>query len=131
MVKEINQDLNRVFLLALADCRAAQGPDHPPDLENRLIQLWLEALQIQKEVIVPLASAPPLITGDDLIRLGFTPGPLFKEMIDRIKEEQWSGAITTREEALDWIRKALEENPVQTRNSNFEIQNKHEVPKSK
>jgi poly(A) polymerase len=124
LVKEINQDLNRVFLLALADCRAAQGPDHPPDLENRLIQLWLEALQIQKEVIVPLASAPPLITGNDLIRLGFTPGPLFREMIDRIKEEQWSGAITTREEALAWIWRALEKNLLQTRNPKSEIRNK-------
>jgi poly(A) polymerase len=121
LVKEVNLELNSVFLLALSDCRAAQGPDHPPDLEDRLIRLWLEALQIQKEVIVPLASAPPLITGDDLIRLGFTPGPLFKEMIDRIKEEQWSGAITTREEALDWIRKAIEKNLVQTRISSLNI----------
>ena len=124
LVKEINQDLNSVFLLALADCRAAQGPDHPPDLEDRLIRLWQEALQIQKEVIVPLSSAPPLITGNDLIQLGLAPGPLFKKMIDRIKEEQWSGAITTREEALAWILKAIEKNLVQTRNPNFEIRNK-------
>jgi len=119
LVKETREDLNRVFLLALADCRAAQGPDQPPDLEARLIRLWQEALQIQKEVILPLSSAPPLISGNDLIQLGLTPGPLFKEIIDRIKEEQWSGAITTREEALDWIRKALEKDLLQTRNSNF------------
>lgn len=119
-VKEINQDLNSVFLLALADCRAAQGPDRPPDLEDRLIRLWQEALQIQKEIILPLASAPPLITGKDLIQLGLTPGPLFKEMIDRIKEAQWSGAIATREEALAWIRRTLEKNLVQTRNSKSE-----------
>ncbi len=105
LVKEINQDLNRVFLLALADCRAAQGPDHPPDLEDRLMRLWQEARQVQREIILPLSSAPPLITGNDLIRLGLTPGPLFKKIIDRIKEEQWSGAITTREEALDQISK--------------------------
>ena len=80
-VKEINEDLNRVFLLALADCRAAQGPDRPSDLEDRLIRLWQEALQIQKEIILPLSSAPPLITGKDLIQLGLTPGPLFKEII--------------------------------------------------
>ena len=123
-VKEINKDLNSVFLLALADCRAAQGPDRPPDLEDRLIRLWQEALQIQKEIILPLSSAPPLITGKDLIQLGLTPGPLFKEMIDRIKEAQWSGTITTREEALDWTRRALENNLVQTRNPNFEIRNK-------
>ncbi len=123
-VKEINEDLNRVFLLALADCRAAQGPDRPPDLEDRLIRLWQEALQIQKEIILPLSSAPPLITGKDLIQLGLTPGPLFKEIIDRIKEAQWSGAFTTREEALAWIGRTLEKKRVQTRNSNFKIRNK-------
>jgi poly(A) polymerase len=110
LVKETGEDLNSVFLLALADCRAAQGPDQPPDLEDRLIRLWQEALQIQKEIIIPLSSAPPLISGKDLIQLGFTPGPLFKKIIDRIKEEQWSGAITTREEALDWIQRALKKN---------------------
>jgi poly(A) polymerase len=123
-VKETNQDLSNVFLLALADCRAAQGPDQPPELEDRLIRLWQEALQIQQEIIIPQENSPPLITGKDLIEWGHTPGPLFKEIIDRIKEEQWSGAITTREEALDWIRSELEKNPVQTRNPNFEIRNK-------
>jgi hypothetical protein len=86
--------------------------------------LWQEALQIQKEIIIPQENSPPLITGKDLIEWGHTPGPLFKEIIDRIKEEQWSGAITTREEALAWIRRALEKNLVQTRNPNFEIRNK-------
>ena len=82
MVKETDDDLNRVFLLALADCRAAQGPDRPPDLEDRLIRLWQEARQMRKEIIIPLSSAPPLITGKDLIQLGLAPGPLFKEIIE-------------------------------------------------
>ena len=124
-MKEINQDLNQVFLLALADCRAAQGPDHPPDLEDRLIRLWQEALHIQKEIALPLLSAPPLITGNDLIQLGLTPGPLFKKIIDRIKDDQWSGAIATREEALDWIESALEKKSGS--NSKFEARNPKQI----
>ncbi len=104
LVKETGDNLNRVFLLALADCRAAQGPDHPPDSEDRLLRLWQEARRMREEIIIPLSSAPPLITGKDLIQMGLAPGPLFKEIISRIKEEQWSGAIATREEALAWIR---------------------------
>jgi poly(A) polymerase len=119
LVRETGADLNRVFLLALADCRATLGPDHPPDLEDRLIRLWQEAWNIREEVILPLSNAPPLITGNDLIRLGLTPGPLFKEIIDQIKEEQWSGSVTTREEALAWIRRELGQNLGQTRNPNF------------
>jgi poly(A) polymerase len=123
LVKETREDLNPVFLLALADCRAAQGPDRPPDLEDRLIRLWREALQTRKEIIIPLSSVPPLISGNDLIQLGLIPGPSFKTILDRIKEEQWSGAITTREEALDWIESALAKNLVQTRNPKLEVRN--------
>jgi poly(A) polymerase len=124
LVKETGEDLNPLFLLALADCRAAQGPERPADLEDRLIRLWQEALQLQQEIILPLAGAPPLISGNDLIQMGFTPGPWFKEIIDRIKEEQWSGAITSREGALAWIQRALEKNLVQTRNPKSKIRNK-------
>lgn len=109
LVREINEDLDSVFLLALADCRAARGPDRPPDLEDRLVRLWQEARRVQQEILIPQENAPPLVTGEDLIRLGLTPGPIFKKILLQIKEERWSGEIMTREEALCWIREGLEE----------------------
>jgi poly(A) polymerase len=107
LVREINKDLDSVFLLAWADCRAARGPDHPPDLEDRLLRLWREARRIQEEILIPQENAPPLVTGEDLIRLGLTPGPLFKKILLQIREEQWSGKLMTREKALAWIREGI------------------------
>ena len=54
-----------------------------------------------------LAETPPeqvrpprLLTGEDLIGLGFQPGPRFKTMLDAVEEAQLNGRISTREEAL-------------------------------
>lgn len=41
----------------------------------------------------------PLITGDDLIRLGLTPGPQFKQLLDWVYDAQLEGAIETVSEA--------------------------------
>jgi poly(A) polymerase len=49
---------------------------------------------------------PRLLTGDDLMGLGFRPGPQFKEILGAIEEAQLEGAIHTREEALRLVRDA-------------------------
>ncbi len=57
-----------------------------------------------------LAQTPPeqvrpprLLTGDDLIRMGFAPGPSFKEILDTVEEAQLNGKIHTHEEALRYV----------------------------
>ncbi len=47
----------------------------------------------------------PLITGDDLIGMGFVPGPLFKDILTRIEDEQLDGRLTDRRQALDLVRR--------------------------
>jgi poly(A) polymerase len=42
----------------------------------------------------------PLITGDDLIELGYAPGPSFKEALSEVEERQLDGVLTGAEEAL-------------------------------
>ena len=58
-----------------------------------------------------LAQTPPeevrpvrLLTGDDLIELGFRPGPGFREILDAAEDAQLEGKISSREEALQWVR---------------------------
>jgi hypothetical protein len=50
---------------------------------------------------------PPLITGNDLIAAGFSPGPKFKDWLERIRDEQLDGTINSRESALthlaEWV----------------------------
>jgi len=45
----------------------------------------------------------PLITGDDLIHLGYAPGPRFKEILARVEDAQLEGKIHSREEAVEFV----------------------------
>jgi poly(A) polymerase len=55
--------------------------------------------EFASEPLIP----PPLITGHDLISLGWKPGPKFKEALDAIQTLQLEGTLTSREDALAWI----------------------------
>jgi tRNA nucleotidyltransferase/poly(A) polymerase len=46
----------------------------------------------------------PLIGGNDLIAMGFKPGPEFKRILSEIEDHHLDGALTTREEALRYVR---------------------------
>jgi len=49
------------------------------------------------------AEAAPLVTGDDLIRMGLAPGPRFREILEEMKERQTEGAVRNRQEALEYL----------------------------
>ena len=46
----------------------------------------------------------PLVRGDDLIGLGFTPGPVFAEILRQVEDRQLGGELQNRDEAIEWIR---------------------------
>ena len=46
----------------------------------------------------------PLITGRDLIALGHTPGPRFKEILSAVEDQQLEGSLANREAALEFVR---------------------------
>jgi len=56
--------------------------------------------EFANEPLIP----PPLVTGDDLIAMGWKPGPVFKEALEAVQTLQLEGTLTTREEALEWIK---------------------------
>jgi len=58
-----------------------------------------------------LAETPPeqvrpprLLTGDDLVRLGYRPGPAFKAILEAVEEAQLEGTLRTYEDALELVR---------------------------
>jgi len=53
-----------------------------------------------------------LLTGDDLVAMGFQPGPSFKRMLDAIEEAQLNDLIRTREEAIEFLNSLPSENNV-------------------
>ncbi len=46
---------------------------------------------------------PRLIGGDELIALGYTPGPLFSQILTALEEAQLEGRVRTREEAERFV----------------------------
>jgi poly(A) polymerase len=46
----------------------------------------------------------PLLSGDDLIKLGFRPGPSFRRILDAVEDEQLEGRLTTHEDAVVFVR---------------------------
>jgi poly(A) polymerase len=46
----------------------------------------------------------PLITGDDLIALGYKPGPQFKKILSGVEDGQLEGRLQTKDEARAFVR---------------------------
>ena len=46
----------------------------------------------------------PLVNGRDLIAMGFSPGPRFKEILAAVEDAQLEGAVRSREAALELVR---------------------------
>jgi hypothetical protein len=98
--------------------RAQRPPDASPRAIHRFrrqTEPWaLDALaflaapaELGEAVRRARAADPegPLLRGDEL---GLPPGPLIGRLLARIEEERAAGAISTREEALDLVRRELE-----------------------
>jgi hypothetical protein len=48
-------------------------------------------------------EAKPLLSGQDLIDRGLTPGPKFRVILEEIKERQAGGTLKDRNEALAFL----------------------------
>ena len=47
----------------------------------------------------------PWITGEDLITMGIPPGPVYKEILSLVEDEQLEGRLTSRESALEFVKR--------------------------
>jgi len=63
------------------------------------------ALQKYKSMPREEIAPPRVLTGDDLIEMGYAPGPAFSRILDRLEQEQLEGKITTKREAVELVRK--------------------------
>jgi putative nucleotidyltransferase with HDIG domain len=57
--------------------------------------------EIPPEKIRPLA----LVTGDDLIAAGHSPGPKFREILDAVEDAQLEGRLLSRDAALEYVKR--------------------------
>ncbi|NIP30154.1 MAG: HD domain-containing protein [Candidatus Dadabacteria bacterium] len=77
----------------LADCLASHGMvDAYNFIKNKL-------LEYSKEEIKP----DPLIGGNDLIKIGYEPGPLFKDILENVENLQLENKLNTKEQAVEYV----------------------------
>jgi len=63
---------------------------------------WIQAYKAE---LKPEEARPePLLSGGDLIAMGYAPGPLFKKILTALEDAQLEGELTTREEARVFVR---------------------------
>jgi len=85
------EELMEVFR---ADCLGSRG-----DLET---YDWLKAYERE---LTPEQTRPPrLLTGHDLLALGYPEGPLLKEILSGLEDAQLEEVILNRDSALDYVK---------------------------
>lgn len=110
LVKAVKDELPGLFLLAMADCLAGQGPGKPELIEENLAQLFYEVDQVYQEHIKPVLTKPPLLNGHDLkSEFSLVPGPVFKEIFDGLEKAQVEHEVVDREQAVAWVMGFLAE----------------------
>ena len=49
-----------------------------------------------------------LLTGDELVEMGYLPGPRFGEILSELEDAQLEGQVKSREEAQEWVRRRFQ-----------------------
>jgi poly(A) polymerase len=82
-----------LLTLHRADALASGRSTEHVEYCERLLEEWSEAE----------LNPPPLLTGHDLSRHGLKPGPLFKRLLEAVREAQLDCAVTTTKQALELV----------------------------
>ena len=89
------KDFTNELELHRIDCLCSNG------LLDNYTYLQEQLITSKEAPIIP----PRLVTGSDLIALGWSPGPLIGKMLTEIQTQQLEGNLTTKEDGLAWAKK--------------------------
>ncbi|HTL51706.1 MAG TPA: CCA tRNA nucleotidyltransferase, partial [Planctomycetota bacterium] len=76
------------------DCLASHGS----------LDMYEYAKKKLAEIDAEEVKAPPLVKGDDLIALGYQPGPVFKKMLEAVDDLRLEGKLHDKAGALEWLK---------------------------
>ncbi len=74
---------------------------------HRNLDTYRFCLAKLKELRAEAPPPPPLINGEDLIALGYEPGPIFRQILEAVEDLQLEDAIKGKEEALEFVRRTF------------------------
>lgn len=123
-----NHDTDQISALVANHLRFADAPKMKPSTLKRFLRLdrfdehlemhRLDCLASHGDLSVydfirqKLAEMPPeqirprpLINGNDLVSLGYEPGPIFRQILSAVEDAQLEGGLQSKEEALEMVRR--------------------------
>jgi hypothetical protein len=93
-----------VVLLSLADLLAREAPPTPPDVWQRRVGTAETLLRAWFDERDRAVSPPPLLRGDEVMRLtGLSPGPGIGRILEALREAQASGEVRDPEHARRFV----------------------------
>jgi len=104
LVNQIGDETPLLVLHTFADKEASRGIlsfQNDEIVENHCLRI-LELFK-EKEIVHP----PPLITGHDVMTLGYPPGPRVGQILHYVRQKQVEGGIKNREEVLKLLRQTF------------------------
>ena len=105
LVNQMGEETPLLVLHTLADKEASRGIlsiQIDEVVENHCLRI-LELFK-EKDIIHP----PPLVTGHDVMALGYSSGPRVGQILNFVRQRQVEGEIKTREEALRILEEKFE-----------------------
>ena len=100
--RDLGEDTRDLLLLTLVDAAAVTGVS--PRSVWRRAAVVRDLLRGWEETSRAGAEASPLVRGEDVMaRFGIPPGPEVGRLLERAREAQGLGLVTTREEALAYL----------------------------
>jgi tRNA nucleotidyltransferase/poly(A) polymerase len=106
LVNQVGDEVPLLVLHTLADKEASRGI-LSIQIDEVVEAHCLKILQFFKERMI--VHPPILITGHDIIALGYRPGPKVGEILNFIREKQIEGEIKSREEAIQVLKERFGE----------------------
>lgn len=109
-LRDAGAEVVEVALVSLADWRGSRGPAAASDKSQSHLDLLRSIVEVA--FVGPAPKHVPIVNGNDLIKeFGMATGPLIGRLLNAVEEAYFSGEITTREEALAFVRRQLDSEP--------------------
>ena len=99
--RDVGEAAVDTLYLAMADVLAARGPDLSPERWANYARMVAAVLESGTEQPGKRTGNPPLINGHDLMdALDLPPGPRIGSLLERLREAEAVGEISSREDAM-------------------------------
>ncbi|MDH3360701.1 MAG: HD domain-containing protein, partial [Desulfobulbaceae bacterium] len=109
LIKAVGGELPGLFLLAMADSLAGDGPGKPEGMELDMADLYSQVDMVYQQSIRPVLENKRLISGHDLInKFALKSGKIIGEILQGLEMAQVDGEITDRVGAEEWVRNFLD-----------------------